>query len=272
MKETLSLPQAQDKKLLGHVCLVTGGNRGIGKAIALALAESGTAVAIGARTQESLEVMKLEFEARRVPYLVQKLDVRDEGSVNEFFARTNKELGPVDILVNNAGIYKTEPMNLHCLSTWEDIIKTNLTGAFLTCRLSIQNMMDRKWGRIINIASVSGKVGEIYGGAYSASKFGLIGLTQSLALEVAKYDITVNAICPGWVNTDMATKQLTDDKWLALNSLSKDESMDIACLSVPIGRLIEPQEVASLVVYLCSEQAKGITGQAINVCGGLALH
>ena len=133
-------------------------------------------------------------------------------------------------------------------------------------------MIERNWGRIINISSISGKVAEAFGAAYSASKFAIIGLTQSMALEAAKHAITVNAICPGWVDTKMAGDQLSDDNYLSLTEQEPSQALEIARLSVPQMRFIAPEEVASLVVYLCSEQARGITGQAINICGGLSLH
>ena len=127
-------------------------------------------------------------------------------------------------------------------------------------------------GRIVNISSISGKSGEPYGAAYSSSKFAMIGLTQSLALEVARHGITVNAVCPGWVETDMAYEQLTDRRWCELNSLPVEDSVEIARLSIPREKFVKAEEVAALVRFLCSEDAQSITGQAINICGGLSLH
>jgi ketoreductase len=133
-------------------------------------------------------------------------------------------------------------------------------------------MIGKAWGRIVNISSVSGKTAEAYGAAYSASKFGIIGLTQALALEVAKSGITVNAICPGWVRTDMAIEQLQDPKWCGLNEIDQSQSVEIARLSIPQNRFLESEEVADLALFLCSNQARSITGQAINICGGLSLR
>src|SRR5262249_41921101 len=183
-----------------------------------------------------------------------------------------ERLGTPDILVNNAGIYKTEPVRGHSLEIWQEIIDINLTGALLTSRCVLDGMIEKGWGRIINISSISGKSGEAFGAAYSASKYGLIGLSQSMALEVARYGITVNAVCPGWVSTEMAVEQLTDQRWCKLNSLEPSESEEIARLSVPQERFISPEEVAELVAYLCTDSARGITGQAMNICGGMALH
>jgi ketoreductase len=133
-------------------------------------------------------------------------------------------------------------------------------------------MVERGWGRIINISSISGKTAEIWGSAYSASKFGMIGLTQALALEVARHNITVNAVCPGWVLTEMATEQLQDPQYCELTGSDPKDAIANAAYSVPQQRMIEPEEVAALVAFLASDRARGITGQAINICGGLSLH
>jgi NAD(P)-dependent dehydrogenase (short-subunit alcohol dehydrogenase family) len=160
----------------------------------------------------------------------------------------------------------------HDLDVWRRTLDTNMTSAMVASSLVLPEMVTRKWGRVINISSISGKAGEAFGAAYSASKFGLIGLTQSMALEVARFGVTVNAVCPGWVATDMAFSQINDPQWCQLNNLPPAESLDIARLSVPQERFIEPGEVASLVVYLSTDDARGITGQAINICGGLSVH
>jgi 3-hydroxybutyrate dehydrogenase len=159
----------------------------------------------------------------------------------------------------------------HSLKTWDDTLAINLSATFHLCRYAIEGMLAKNWGRIINISSVSGKLGEPYGAAYSASKFGILGLTQSLALEVARFGITVNAICPGWVFTEMASKQLADPLWCKLNNIEPSQSLEVTRLSIPQERFIEADEVADLAAFLCSNQAKGITGQSINICGGLSL-
>ena len=254
------------------MALVTGGSRGIGRALALALASRGAQVAIGARSLAALELVKGEVERLGVACLAQVCDVRDEHSVRALVESAAGSLGPIDILVNNAAVYRTAPVKGHSLSVWKDVLETNLTGAFLASRWTVESMIERHWGRVVNISSVSGKVAEAFGAAYSASKFGLIGLTQALALEVAKYGITVNAVCPGWVDTQMARDQINDRQWLELNSLGAADGAEITRLSIPQMRFIEPEEVANLVAYLCTEAARGITGQAINICGGLSLH
>ncbi len=269
-EESTTVPAAGE--LAGRVAWVTGGSRGIGRAIALALADRGATVAIGARNMQALEAVRSEIESIGGTCLIASLDVRDGDSIIGFARAVADRLGTADILVNNAGIYKTEPVRGHSLEIWQETIETNLTGALLTSRAVLEGMIEKGWGRIINISSISGKVAEVFGAAYSASKFGLIGLSQSLALEVARHGITVNAVCPGWVSTDMAAEQLTDERWCRLNAVEPAESQEIARLSVPLERFITPEEVAQLVAYLCTDSARGITGQAINICGGMALH
>jgi NAD(P)-dependent dehydrogenase (short-subunit alcohol dehydrogenase family) len=256
----------------GRVALVTGGSRGIGKAIALELARHGASVAICARTESQLNAAEEELKSIGQPFIAASCDVREETAVGNLVNRVNNELGAIDILVNNAGIYRTEAVAQHSLATWEDTLKTNLTSAMLFSKGVLKNMIVKQSGRIINISSISGRTGEIWGSAYSASKFGMIGLTQSLALEVAKDNITVNAICPGWVATEMATSQLTDPVYCNMTGTTPDEAVTNACFSIPQNRMIEPDEVAALVVFLASDAARGITGQSINICGGLSLH
>ncbi|HEY9871487.1 MAG TPA: SDR family NAD(P)-dependent oxidoreductase [Candidatus Obscuribacterales bacterium] len=260
------------RELAGKVAWVTGASRGIGRAIAIALAARGAALAIGARNAEALAGVRGSIESLGSSCFAAPLDVRDGNQVESFAQQIAAHLGAPDILVNNAGIYRTEPVRGHSLHVWQETIETNLTSALLTSRCVIDGMAAKGWGRIINIASISGKVAEAYGAAYSASKFGLIGLTQALALEVARLGITVNAVCPGWVKTDMAAEQLSDERWCRLNSLDTSEAADLARLSVPQERFIAAEEVADLVAFLCSGAARGITGQAINICGGMALY
>lgn len=270
LRHANKLPPGQD--LAGKVAWVTGASRGIGRAIAIALAERGAALAIGARNIEALAGVRESIESLGSPCFAAPLDVRKGNQIESFAEQIAAHLGAPDILVNNAGIYRTEPVRGHRLDIWQETIETNLTSALLTSRCVIDGMIFQGWGRIINIASISGKVAEAYGAAYSASKFGLIGLTQALALEVARLGITVNAVCPGWVKTDLAARQLSDERWCRLNSLNTSDAADLARLSVPQERFMAPEEVADLVAFLCTDAARGITGQAINICGGMALY
>jgi NAD(P)-dependent dehydrogenase (short-subunit alcohol dehydrogenase family) len=260
-------PFLQDK-----VALVTGGSRGIGKAIAKSLSERGAKIVLHARNHEQLERTKREIEEQGGNCSIYAVDVRNEQSIVDSLAEISKvHPGGIDILVNNAGVYHTAPVKDHASELWFDTIATNLSAPFFYCRSILPEMIARKWGRIINISSISGRTGEIHGAAYCASKFGLIGLTQSLALEAAADGVTVNAVCPGWVDTDMSRQQLNDENWCKLSAVNPSESMELARLSVPQMRFIEPGEVGEVVGFLCSNAARGITGQSINVCGGMCL-
>lgn len=276
MPENVTQPTvtSRDQHLLkGRIALVTGASRGIGRAIAEALGRAGASVSMGARNPSRLSEAHRSMSLLGINCHWQVCDVRKLADIKNLVASTENSLGgPISILVNNAGIYRTEPVQKHSLSVWKEVLETNLTGALIASSLVVEGMIAYGWGRIINISSISGVSGESYGSAYAASKAGLIGLTKSLALEVARENITVNAVCPGWVKTEMAVSQLNCQDWLKLTEQSPADSEEVARLSVPQMRFIEAQEIAGLVVYLASDVAKGITGQAINVCGGLSLH
>jgi NAD(P)-dependent dehydrogenase (short-subunit alcohol dehydrogenase family) len=258
----------------GKTAIVTGGSKGIGLAIAQRLCELGANVAICGRDTAGLEKAAEALQTvSGSKVIAQVCDVRNAQSVEDFVGAVKKAFGgKLEILVNNAGIYRTEPVEKHSLPVWEEVLQTNLTGCMLFCRAVLSTMIEQKTGRIINISSVSGRTGEIWASAYSASKFGMIGFTQSLALESAAHGITVNAVCPGWVATDMSIKQLEDPDWCKLNSLDSQDAKSNACFAIPQNRFIEPDEVAGLVAYLASDDARGITGQSINICGGLSLQ
>ena len=261
----------------GRKVLITGASRGIGAACARAFAELGADLALLSKSAERLtlvteQLKKIDMAGRTVSVVSEAVDITDPIQLAAGLKRIQDKVGTIDILVNNAGIYITEEVQAHRLEKWQRTIDTNLTSAMVTSSQLVGAMVAQKWGRVINISSLSGKVGEAYGAAYSASKFGLLGLTQSLALEVAASGVTANAICPGWVATDMAFEQINDAHWCELNGLEQSQSLDIAKFSVPQQRLIDAEEVASLVIYLATDAARGITGQSINICGGLSIH
>lgn len=251
---------------------ITGASRGIGRALAERLAQDGYDIALFARSEDLLSQLETDLKSLNVKAQAFPVDVSDASKFVSALEQARDVLGTPAVLVNNAGVYYTQSVEGHSVELFRDVLETNLTSALNACQFVVSGMKAEGWGRIVNISSISGKVAEAYGAAYSASKFGMIGLTQSMALEVADHGITVNAVCPGWVATDMARTQLNDEKWCALNQIEVSQSEEIARLSVPQKRLIQPEEVAHLVSFLCSENARGITGQSINICGGLSLH
>jgi len=274
--ETLSSLHSSFSPLLfrGKRVLITGASRGIGRACALAFGQLGADLVLFSKKSEGLSRLKQELSeiSSNLRIVDEVVDISQTEALKQSIGLARDNLGGVDILINNAGVYMTEAVDGHDLALWQQTLATNLTSAMVASSLLVGDMVAQKWGRVINISSMSGKAGEAFGSAYSASKFGLIGLTQSMALEVARHGVTVNAVCPGWVATDMAFEQINDPKWCALNHLDQGDSLDIARQSVPQERFIEASEVASLVVYLASDDARGITGQAINICGGLSIH
>jgi NAD(P)-dependent dehydrogenase (short-subunit alcohol dehydrogenase family) len=254
------------------IAFITGASRGIGRALAERLAQDGFDLALFARSEDLLSQLEADLRAHSVSAQAFPVDVSDSDKFCAALESARENLGVPQVLINNAGVYYTQAVERHSVELFREVLETNLTSALNACQFVVSGMKELGWGRIVNISSISGRVAEAYGAAYSASKFGMIGLTQSLALEVAEHGITVNAVCPGWVATEMARAQLNDETWCKLNQLEVSQSEEIARLSVPQKRLIQPEEVAHLVSFLCSENARGITGQSINICGGLSLN
>ncbi len=236
--------------------LVTGASRGIGRACALALAEAGARVVVAARDKEKLEETAAEVRARRSEAYVVAIDLGSADSIKEAFATAAKEFGRVDILVNNAGITRDGLAMRMKKPDWDDVIATNLTGAFLCVQQVLQGMLKERWGRIVNISSLVAQAGNPGQANYVASKAGLIGLTKSLAQEIGSRNITVNAVTPGFIETDM-TAVLSDE--LKANMLGH----------IPLKRFGRPEEVAAAVRFLASEEAGYITGQVLGVNGGM---
>jgi meso-butanediol dehydrogenase/(S,S)-butanediol dehydrogenase/diacetyl reductase len=248
----------------GRVALVTGGGRGIGRSIALELARAGAHVAVAARTVPEIEAVAAEVAklGRRAFFF--PLDVSDRAQVAAAPAQVAAALGPVDILVNNAGIHGSSPLLRLADPTWDAILAVNLTAPMLLSRACLPHLYQQGWGRIINVASVAGKIGLKYGAAYSASKHGLIGLTRSLALEGARKGVTVNAICPSWTETQMLDEAVA--AVAAATGRSEAEARAAVLAANPIGRAALPEEVADLAVLLACSPA--ITGQSVHVDGG----
>lgn len=249
---------------------ITGASQGIGRAVAEVFVENGAKVILLSRNKSMLEenVKKLNVMAGFISAQYFVLDVSKVEEVEKVF----NKIGHIDILINNAGVFFTSTVADMDIKKWKELLEINLNGALYCTKAALAGMMKNKSGRIINISSVSGKIGEPYASAYSVSKFGLIGFTQSLAQEVADKGITVNAICPGWVETEMAENILQDEQYASLIGIPKEKLKTSSLRAVPIGRYIHPKEVAYLALYLASDYADAITGQAINVCGGLCMH
>ena len=250
----------------GRGAVVTGGGRGIGRAVALSLAENGARVVVCARSEDEIaggaeEIRAMGFDAHAV-----RCDVADEDSVEAMAAEANATLGTVDVLVNNAGIALSNPVKRISLAEWNRIISVNATGTFLCTRAFLEGMIDRGWGRVINIASVAGLRGSRDIAAYAASKHAQIGFTRSLAAEVADQSITANAICPCYVDTPMT--ESAGARIVEKTGATPEEAVEsIASLS-PQGRLIRPQEIAHAVLMLCGDDGEGINGQTIVIDGG----
>jgi NAD(P)-dependent dehydrogenase (short-subunit alcohol dehydrogenase family) len=265
-----------DLKIKDKIAIVTGGGNGIGRAIALRLATEGAKVVVADLNKEAAENIIAEIKAQKGEGMAIQVDATRPEDVDNMVSETLKAYDAIDILVNNVGggTGDTVPVAAILTEDWDKTIEITLKSTFLACRAVAKSMAKRKWGRIINISSVAGKSGEAFIGAYSAAKFGVLGLTQTLARELARYTITVNAVCPGYVYTPGWEKiaQSLKNTQPSLANKSLQEIFEARVKSVtPLGRPQSTEDVASLVAYLASEEAKNITGQAINVDGGAVM-
>ncbi|MFI8105614.1 3-oxoacyl-ACP reductase FabG [Streptomyces sp. NPDC086023] len=252
-----------------RVALVTGGTSGIGLASARLLAQQGHQVYIGARNAENIAETVKELQAEGLDVDGAVVDVRDTESVNGWVQGAVDRFGSVDVVVNNAGRSGGGPTADIADDLWDDVIDTNLNSVFRVTRaaLTVGGMRAKDRGRIINIASTAGKQGVVLGAPYSASKHGVVGFTKALGNELAPTGITVNAVCPGYVETPMA--QRVRQGYAAAYDTSEDAILQKFQAKIPLGRYSTPEEVAGLVGYLASDTAASITSQALNVCGGL---
>jgi len=250
----------------GRRALVTGGGRGIGRAVARALARAGATVAVAARTRAEVDAVAAEISAEGGRALAATADVAKAEDVRALFRLVRETLGPVDVLVNAAGISPSAPLVKTDDTTWHAVIETNLSGVFYTTREALPEMTSRGFGRIVNVASVAGKTGMPYVAAYVASKHGVLGLTKVAALESATKGVTVNAICPGYVDTPMTDAGIA--RIVEKTGLSAAEARRRLEELSPQKRMVTAEEVAGLALYLCSEDARGITGQGLSLDGG----
>jgi NAD(P)-dependent dehydrogenase (short-subunit alcohol dehydrogenase family) len=249
--------------LAGKHAVVTGAGRGIGAAIAAALAQAGARLTLMGRNRAQLEAQAGKLEAQ---VHVEVCDVSDPGQVQQAFEGASRVLGSITILVNNAGQAESQPFAKSDLGLWERMLAVNLTGTFLCTQAALPGMLGAGWGRIVNIASTAGLKGYPYVSAYCAAKHGVIGLTRSLALELARKNITVNAVCPGYTQTDLLEASLAHIAQKTGKSAAQARG-ELARAN-PQGRLVEPQEVAQAVLWLCLPESAAINGQAIAVAGG----
>ncbi|MCS7165283.1 MAG: 3-oxoacyl-[acyl-carrier-protein] reductase [Candidatus Calescibacterium sp.] len=244
--------------LEGKNSLITGASRGIGKAIAIKLAQAGSNVVINYKSSEK-EALELCQELRtkyNIKAIAVKADVSNIDEVKQMKEVSNKELGPITILVNNAGITNDKLLRNMDIEIWDNVIRSNLYSVYNTCYVFVEDMINSRWGRIINISSIVGLMGSTGQSNYAAAKSGIIGFTKSIAREFAKRNITANVICPGYIETDMTAKLAPKIKEAIINS-------------IPLGRPGQPEEVANLVTFLASDFSSYITGEVINISGGL---
>ena len=253
-------------RLEEKTAIVTGGGRGIGEAIALALAKEGCSVAVAGRTVSYLEKVAEQIRTLGRDALAVACDVADPQSVERLFAQVDQRWGKLDILVNNAGQSHSDLLAKLSLETWRQMLDVNLTGTFLCSQAALRRMLPRKSGRIINIASMAAQMGVRYAGAYAAAKHGVLGLTRTMALETATSGITVNAVCPGWVQSEMLEKALSTIS--AKTNMTPEQAKELLANESPQKRVMQPEEIAFAAVWLACDEAHGITGQAISVSGG----
>lgn len=256
-------------KLEGKTALITGASKGIGRAIALAFAAEGADIAATGRNEEELASLHAAVTGMGRRCAVVAADLTQPGAADRIFEHAAAALGDIHILVNNAGIGSSaspRPVIDYDDAFWHRVLLVNLTVPYLLIRRVLPQMVERKSGRIINVASIVGKVGLVHGAAYAASKHGLLGLTRTLALEVTGSGVTVNAICPGPVQSAMAAIRLAHDAARTGRSLEEIERS-----ATLLGRRLEPDEVAPLAVYLASDDARGMSGQSINIDGGVLM-
>ena len=242
-----------------RTAFITGASRGIGRACALALANAGARVVLSARQLEKLGLVADEIRAAGGEAFVVSIDLGSQDSIKEAFSKASKEFGRIDILVNNAGITRDGLALRMKRDDWDAVLQTNLSGSFFCIQQVISPMIRERWGRIINITSVVAEAGNAGQANYCAAKAGLIGLTKSLAQELASRNVTVNAVAPGFIDTDM-TGALTDDQKSKITE------------SIPLKRIGKPEDIAAAVRFLASEEAGYVTGHVLDVNGGMYMR
>lgn len=256
-------------KLQGRVALVTGAGRGIGRAISVGLAKAGASVAVASRSQSELDDVVAEITSAGGTAAAFPADLSERSTPAKLVSQVKEQFGAVSILVNNAGVgSSSNPKPVHDLDDdfWDLTLEVNLTAPFLLSKAVLPDMLANRWGRIITVASINGRVGSFHGAAYAASKHGVLGLMRTLAMETAGTGITANSICPGPVKSLMNDKRIEyDAQRLGRNLAEHEKSL------TPIGGRLVPEDIAPMAVYLAGDEAKMITGQAYNIDGGLVM-
>lgn len=252
--------------LAGRGAVITGGGRGVGAATARALARAGTRVLVAARSRDQIEQVAAELRAQGHVAHAAVCDIASEASVDDLHRMATDHLGEIDILVNNAGVADSANIRELTLERWNRIMTVNATGTYLVTQAFVTPMLQRGWGRIVNVASVTSRVGTPYISAYTASKHAVLGFTRSLAAELRHKGVTVNCLCPGYINTEMTAQSVAN--LVQRKGLDSATALQAILETVQQPRLIEPEEVAHLVVALCHPHAGGTTGQAIVMDAG----
>jgi NAD(P)-dependent dehydrogenase (short-subunit alcohol dehydrogenase family) len=254
----------QTNSLTGRHALVTGAARGIGAEIARTLAADGAVLTLLGRDPDALQ--RVVDSLAGSGHGVVAADVADAQAVQSAFAQARAARGPIAILVNNAGAAESAPFLKTSVELWQRMLSVNLTGSFLCAQAALPDMLEAGWGRIVNIASTAGQKGYAYVSAYTAAKHGVIGLTRSLALEVARKSITVNAVCPGYTDTDILRDSVANV--VQKTGRSADDALAEFAVVNPQRRIVQPTEVADAVRWLCGAGAASVNGQSISVSGG----
>jgi 3-hydroxybutyrate dehydrogenase len=254
-----------DRRLEGRGAVVTGGGRGIGAAVARLLAERGARVVVAARSSAEIEDIATALRSGGADAWAMRCDVSDPRDIENLFGAAER-LGSVDILVNNAGVASAAPVRRLELDEWNRLLSVNATGPFLCTRAALPGMIERRWGRVVTVASVAALRGAAYIAGYAASKHAVLGFTRSAAAEVARTGVTVNAVCPGYVDTPMTDATVANI--MEKTGLDADQALAAILETTPQRRLITTAEVAATVAFLCGDEARGINGQAIVIDGG----
>lgn len=257
------------QRLKDKIALITGASRGIGQAVAQAYAAQGAKLCLLATDASRLSALQDALKLPPGDVLVQAVDVRQRDAVFHAVQTAEQHFGRIDVLVNNAGIYKSRPFLDYQSQDFQDLLDVNLMGVVHLMQACLPGMQARRSGRIVNMASTAGKWGSRNQSAYNISKHAVVGLTRCVALEASPYSVTVNAICPGFVQTDMVENLKAQAAQSA--GASVDAFMQAALSRVPLGRIITPEEIAAMAVYLGSDEASGITGQSMHIDGGMVL-